>query len=84
MIPRGQGDRVGEDVLIKKMRGKISKIRKLQESFVIGDFEGDLLLYALEKDVGMIEKKLKEENFSMLQASELGLGGASDLVRLFF
>jgi hypothetical protein len=41
--PPKQGDKLGEDIMIKKMRQKVSKIRKLQESFVLGDFEGDLL-----------------------------------------
>lgn len=36
---------------IKKIRQKLSKLRKISESFVSGNFEDDLLSYALEKDI---------------------------------
>ena len=36
---------------VKKARQKLSKIRKISESFVNGDFEEDLLTYGLEKNI---------------------------------
>jgi hypothetical protein len=36
---------------IKKTRQKLSKLRKISESFVSGNFEEDLLSYALEKNL---------------------------------
>ena len=45
---------------IKKARQKLSKIRKISESFVNGDFEEDLLQYALEKDISETSKQIEE------------------------
>lgn len=36
---------------IRKTRQKLSKLRKISESFVSGNFEEDLLSYALEKNL---------------------------------
>ena len=47
--------------LTKKARQKLSKIRKLSESFVNGDYEEDLLTYALEKDLDQTIKQIQDD-----------------------
>jgi hypothetical protein len=65
---------------IKKIRQKLSKIRKISESFVSGNYEEDLLNYGLEKDLGETQSRLDEslEEIEMVDKTHL-----SNVILLF-
>lgn len=49
------------ETLAKRARQKLSKIRKLSESFVNRDYDEDLIEYAIEKDLNLTIKQIQEE-----------------------
>lgn len=63
----------GISTKIKKIRQKLSKIRKISESFVSGNYEEDLLNYGLEKDLTETQSRLDEslEEIEMVDKTHL-------------
>jgi hypothetical protein len=40
---------------LRLAKKQVSKVRKLRESFMNGDYDSDLLVYALERDIKEVQ-----------------------------